>query len=322
MNFFTLSQYKQSQTQNVGSHGRRTVILRRTAILRCAVVLGMALSIGSIGGVQPVFATDNTSSQSTISHNFDAPSVLQIQAANNVDDTVAALTEMLILHRFKIELVVNHMAAANSVNLDLRPTQVIYAQPPEAVVSKLREESASVFIDLPLKYLVFEDENGEIQIRSNTVGYLIDRHALPTKYWPLQFTDHINSLLDPPDTGLVSIRSRLPLNEAYSAIKAAIVATGAFRIPLELQFGSGSARQRLLVFGNPNVGTPLMQQDQNIGLDLPQEILVGGDGKGGSIITYNDPFFIAARYGIVGEDQRLGMISNALGNFAGAGAPN
>jgi len=281
------------------------------------LVTGLALLLSG-----PQFASAGSSSGSGngIRHAVDAPAVLAVEAASTVEDTVTAVSKLLKVHRFKIILVVNHMAAADSVGLDLRPTQVIYAQPPAAVDAKLRRNSSTVFIDLPLKFLIFQDENGEVQIRYNTVGYLVDRHNIPTREWSLQAIEHVNSLLGRPDNGLVTIASSLPVTEAYAAIKAALIANGAFRIPLERSFGRGSNLQKLIVFGNPLAGTPLMQADQNIALDLPQEILVASDGQGGSLITYNDPVFIANRYNIVGQEARLAAISNALASFAAAGS--
>ena len=57
----------------------------------------------------------------------------------------------------------------------------------------------------------------------------------------------------------------------------------------------------VLIFGNAQAGTKLMQIDQRIGIDLPLKFLVwtGADGK--THVSYNDPVWIAARYGITPE---------------------
>ena len=70
----------------------------------------------------------------------------------------------------------------------------------------------------------------------------------------------------------------------------------------------------------PSVGTPLMQEQQSIGIDLPQKFLVWEDDSGNVNITYNDPFALAKRHSIEGQDARLENISNALHNFARMGA--
>ncbi|WP_101297616.1 DUF302 domain-containing protein [Halegenticoccus soli] len=68
----------------------------------------------------------------------------------------------------------------------------------------------------------------------------------------------------------------------------------------------------LLLFGNPEVGTPLMQESPTAGIDLPQKLLVWEDDDGSVKVTYNDPEFLAERHGIDGQDERIGMVSSAL----------
>jgi len=53
----------------------------------------------------------------------------------------------------------------------------------------------------------------------------------------------------------------------------------------------------LVVFGNAKGGTPLMQQNRRIGLDLPLKVLVWQD-SGGVRLTASDPGWIAARHGL------------------------
>ncbi len=176
----------------------------------------------------------------------------------SVEEAVEKVSAVLEKRRFKIELVVNHQAAAGSVGLDLGPTQVIYATPPAWLTKRLLSRSKTIGIDLPLKFLIYENDDGQIELRYNTIGYLIDRHG--GNYDPVfRALDYINGQFGRPDDGLTVIQSSLDPTAAIAAIKAALVANGAFRIPLELDFPSTSKRQqKLIVFGNPNAGTPLM----------------------------------------------------------------
>ena len=52
----------------------------------------------------------------------------------------------------------------------------------------------------------------------------------------------------------------------------------------------------LLIFGNAKGGTPLMQLDQTIGIDLPLKALVWQDASGKTWLSYNDPTWLAKRY--------------------------
>ena len=54
----------------------------------------------------------------------------------------------------------------------------------------------------------------------------------------------------------------------------------------------------LLIFGNAKGGTPLMQLDQTIGIDLPLKALVWQDETGKTWLSYNDPSWLAIRYGL------------------------
>jgi uncharacterized protein (DUF302 family) len=61
----------------------------------------------------------------------------------------------------------------------------------------------------------------------------------------------------------------------------------------------------VLVFGSAKAGTPLMQANQAAGLDLPLKALVWQDGEGKTWISYNDPSWIAGRYGLPEETMQL-----------------
>jgi len=54
----------------------------------------------------------------------------------------------------------------------------------------------------------------------------------------------------------------------------------------------------VLIFGNPRAGTPLMQERQTIGLDLPLRVLVWEDESGQTWLTYRRPAFLAKQHGI------------------------
>jgi uncharacterized protein (DUF302 family) len=57
----------------------------------------------------------------------------------------------------------------------------------------------------------------------------------------------------------------------------------------------------LLIFGNPRGGTPLMQANQTMGIDLPLKALVWQDQEGKTWLGYNDPGWLAARHGVDNE---------------------
>lgn len=74
----------------------------------------------------------------------------------------------------------------------------------------------------------------------------------------------------------------------------------------------------LIIFGNPKVGTPLMQCEQRAAIDLPQKALIWEDAKGIVWFSYNDPSYISQRHHIKNCTQLINNISNALLAFSKA----
>ena len=68
----------------------------------------------------------------------------------------------------------------------------------------------------------------------------------------------------------------------------------------------------LIIFGNPRIGTPLMQCAPNIAIDLPQKILIYEATNKKVWLSYNDPMYLKSRHNIKGCDDILSKMSNAL----------
>lgn len=63
------------------------------------------------------------------------------------------------------------------------------------------------------------------------------------------------------------------------------------------RIGKSLAPTELLIFGNPQGGTPLMECAQTAGIDLPLKALVWQDSAGQVWLGYNDPAYLAQRHG-------------------------
>lgn len=68
----------------------------------------------------------------------------------------------------------------------------------------------------------------------------------------------------------------------------------------------------LFIFGNPQVGTPLMQQNREMALDLPVKILVYEE-KGSVYVSYNDPTALSIKHEIKADHLSFTKMSAALG---------
>jgi uncharacterized protein (DUF302 family) len=77
---------------------------------------------------------------------------------------------------------------------------------------------------------------------------------------------------------------------------------------------------RLLIFGNPKAGTPLMQSRQTIGLDLPLRVLVWEDEAGNTWLTYHRPEYLAQRHQIRDQDEVVRALDAGLAALARAAA--
>jgi uncharacterized protein (DUF302 family) len=75
---------------------------------------------------------------------------------------------------------------------------------------------------------------------------------------------------------------------------------------------------RLLIFGNPQAGTPLMQSQQTIGLDLPLRVLVWADAVGKVWLTYHRPEFLAQQHHIKDRAEAVKALDAGLAALARA----
>mgnify|MGYP000273487978 CR=1 FL=1 len=82
--------------------------------------------------------------------------------------------------------------------------------------------------------------------------------------------------------------------------------------------GQALGPTRLVIFGNPKVGTPLMRCGRSVAIDLPQKALIWRDADGAVWLGYNDPAYLAARHGIDDCGGVIGKIEQALAGFARA----
>lgn len=69
----------------------------------------------------------------------------------------------------------------------------------------------------------------------------------------------------------------------------------------------------LLIFGNARTGTPLMQDNQSAGIDLPLKALVWQDALGNTWLSYNEPHWIGARHGL--HTQPISAMTLALASI-------
>ena len=106
--------------------------------------------------------------------------------------------------------------------------------------------------------------------------------------------------------GLITLRSSHGPKDTMARLEAAVKAKG-LTIFAHVDHAAGAEAvglklrpTDLLIFGNAKGGTPLMQAEQTIGIDLPLKALVWQDASGTTWLSYNDPSWIAKRHGASG----------------------
>ncbi|MBX2867040.1 MAG: DUF302 domain-containing protein [Acidiferrobacterales bacterium] len=107
-----------------------------------------------------------------------SPDGITAQESNaDVATTVERLTTALEAKGMKVFAVVDHAAGAQSVDAELRPTTVVIFGNPK-VGTGMMKCAQSVGIDLPMKALIWEAEDGKVWLGYNAPDYLAKRHGM------------------------------------------------------------------------------------------------------------------------------------------------
>jgi uncharacterized protein (DUF302 family) len=120
------------------------------------------------------------------------------------------------------------------------------------------------------------------------------------------------------DGGVITVQSRFGVTETIDRL-ADIVLRAGLLVFARIDHAAGARDvgtslrpTELLIFGNPKGGTPLMQDRQISGIDLPVKALAWKDEAGAVWLSYNDAHWIAGRHGL-GEASRQAVEAIAAG---------
>ncbi|WPY93059.1 DUF302 domain-containing protein [Limimaricola variabilis] len=114
--------------------------------------------------------------------------------------------------------------------------------------------------------------------------------------------------------------------EVMDRLEAAVTEAGA-TVFARVDHGAGAeqagmtlADSQLLIFGNPQLGTPVMQEDPLAGLYLPLKILAYDDGSGQVFVAYEEPEETFDDLAVDDDLEAIEKMENALEKFAKAAA--
>ena len=106
------------------------------------------------------------------------------------------------------------------------------------------------------------------------------------------------------EEGIVKIPTSHSVDETVDKLKTILKAKGVTLFALVDHSGEAEKAglkmrpTKLLIFGNPNGGTPVMLAAPSTAIDLPLKILVWADGQGKVWASYNSPSYLQQRHGI------------------------
>jgi uncharacterized protein (DUF302 family)/uncharacterized membrane protein YidH (DUF202 family) len=124
--------------------------------------------------------------------------------------------------------------------------------------------------------------------------------------------------------GIVDIPSHYPVEETVNRLKELLAAKGVTLFALVDHSGEAEKAgmmmlpTKLLIFGSPRAGTPVMLAVPSIAIDLPLKALVWEDGKGRTWISCNSPAYLKARHRVPEELMPNISVVEALAAKAGA----
>lgn len=123
--------------------------------------------------------------------------------------------------------------------------------------------------------------------------------------------------------GIVSIPSNHSVDETVDKLKNLLAAKGITLFAVidhseeAAKVGMKMPNTKLLIFGSPKGGTPLMLAAPSIAIDLPLKILVAEDSHGKVWVSYNSPEYLKDRHGLPQDlVQNMAVVETLAANAA------
>lgn len=161
--------------QGGSAYKRSSSLAVIVALILALIGAVMAIYLISVGQPKQIRADANQERRMTPSTDTG---IVTIPSNHTVDQTVEKLKEVLEAKGVKLFALIDHSGEAEKAGMRMRPTKVLIFGNPKAG-TPLMVASPAIAIDLPLKILIAEDENGKVQVSWNSAAYLQARHHLP-----------------------------------------------------------------------------------------------------------------------------------------------
>lgn len=310
---------------------------------RCPGLLLLAAALGTVlaGGCGGIPGTGSTGQPADTTRAPGVPPPGEGMVTVSTDRSVQAVTDQLksAIQSSRATLVAEVNHTQNAPGDSLRPMHLLMFGNP-ALGTPLMKSVQTVGIDLPQKLLVWQANSGDsTRVTYNMPAYLAARHDFSGVGTSLrQMGDALASLAEQatgrvPDTsafnagsiraaaGLAVEASDFEFGETFRRLRGAVEDRAALSIMARVNHaqnapaGDSLRPTRLLVFGNPQAGTPLMRKAPTMGIDLPQKMLVWEGSEGNAFVAYNEPTYLARRHQLA-DTTGLSRIARTLEGLA------
>ena len=107
--------------------------------------------------------------------------------------------------------------------------------------------------------------------------------------------------------GIIDVRSKHSVDQTVETLKGILEVKGVTIFALVDHSGEAEKAgltmppTKLLIFGSPKAGTPLMLAAPSIAIDLPLKVLIWEDSHGKVWVSYNSPAYLQERHGVPQE---------------------
>ncbi len=232
----------------------------------------------------------------------------------------------------------NYSEMAQSIGQDLKTTKTVFFGNPN-LGTPLMQTNPLTGLDLPQKivYLNTEDSN---RILYNDMDYLNHRYGLDDHPNLSIISNTLKALVEKTSNSSIEDKSKFKIkrhegiitktsNYDFGTTKDYLLtlleSNNDFKIIAELDHQANAKKANLemnpsflVVFSNPKLDIPLLQNQQNMALDLPQKMLIWQNDEGEVFVSYNDSYFLSDRHQLNVDKNILKKINLLLDNISSA----
>lgn len=279
-------------------------------------------------------AQNQSKTTTTTTPTMSTSEFITVANEKNVSQLADTLIPQIKEKGFKIVANIDHSIAATKAGLELRPTRtLIFGNPKGGTL--LMQQDQRIGLDLPLKLMIWEDQAGDTQVSYYNGTTLTSRYEITE---PQAVIGKINGALagfagntSVEGASVASINDQLitkksphTADETFAKLQEVVTSKGLHTMAIVAHDKAAASVDlelrptRVLIFGNPKVGTLLMQSNQSIGIDLPLKVLVHEDENGEVFVSYLDASFLTGRHGITDKGEVVQKVNGALDGITSA----